>query len=55
MRLARDLIDANERDAVLQYFDRCRSFWKMGGRKLDDWSATIRSGGKPDFGPNLAY
>jgi TonB family protein len=55
MRLAGELIDANERDAVLQYFDLCRSFWKMGGRKLDDWTAVVRGGGKPDFGANLAY
>jgi TonB family protein len=55
MRLAKELIDANERDSVLRYFDLCRSFWKMGGKKLDDWAAMVRGGGHPDFGANLAY
>jgi TonB family protein len=55
MRLAKELIDANDRDSVLRYFDLCRSFWKMGGKKLDDWTAMVRGGGKPDFGANLAY
>jgi hypothetical protein len=55
MLLAQALIDAGERTAVLDYFDECRAFWEMGGKKLDDWSAMIRGGGKPDFGANLLY
>jgi|HubBroStandDraft_6_1064221.scaffolds.fasta_scaffold1930236_1 hypothetical protein len=43
------------RDAVLEYFSACRSFWKMGGAKLDEWSAIVRQGAIPNFGANLAY
>lgn len=55
MTLAKALLDAGERDAVLQYFDECRTFWKLGGKKLEEWSATVRGGGIPDFGANLLY
>jgi hypothetical protein len=30
MSLAKDLLERGEKDVVLQYFDLCRSFWKMG-------------------------
>jgi tetratricopeptide (TPR) repeat protein len=53
--LAKDLLERGERDAVLQYFELCRSFWKSGGRQLDAWSAAVKSGGTPKFGPNLVY
>jgi TonB family protein len=55
MTLAKALIDAGERDAVLQYFEECRAFWKMGAKQLDEWSATVRGGGVPNFGANLVY
>jgi TonB family protein len=53
--LAKELLDIKERDTVLQYFALCKSFWKMGGQKLDDWSEIVRLGGMPDFGANLLY
>lgn len=55
MTLAKALLEAGERDVVLQYFDECRSFWRLGANKLDEWSAVVRDGGMPDFGPNLLY
>lgn len=55
MSLARDLLSAGERDAVLEFFTACRSFWKMGPAKLDDWTALVKSGRIPDFGANLQY
>jgi hypothetical protein len=58
MNLAKDLLEAGERDTVLQFFDECRAFWKMGVRekKLDDWSAVVKGCCRlPDFGPNLDY
>jgi hypothetical protein len=55
MALAKELIDAGEGSAVLPYFDLCRGFWKTGARALDNWSATVRGGGKPFFGANLLY
>lgn len=55
MTLASGLLEKGERDAVVEYLTLCRKFWTMGSSKLDTWIATIRSGGKPDFGPNLVY
>jgi TonB family protein len=53
--LAKELIEVNERATALEYFALCRSFWKMGGQKLDDWSKIVRAGGMPDFGANLLF
>jgi hypothetical protein len=55
MSLAKDLIEAGERDVVLEYFALCRNFWKMGQQELDDWTAMVKGGGMPDFGANLVY
>jgi TonB family protein len=55
MKLAKELLEKGEKDAVLQYFSSCRTFWKMGATKLDEWSAMVRQGAIPDFGANLAY
>ena len=55
MSLAKDLLDAGERDAVLQYFDECRSFWKDGVEKLNQWTDKVRQGSMPTFGANLVY
>lgn len=55
MLLAKALLEKGERDAVLEYFTRCKSFWKMGADRLDAWSATVRQGGMPSFGANLSY
>lgn len=55
MELAHQLIAVGQTAAVLQYFDECRAFWKLGGARLDDWSATVRGGGTPNFGANLVY
>lgn len=55
MQLAKALLEQGERDAVLEYFESCKSFWKMGAQTLDSWAATVRSGGIPRFGANLVY
>lgn len=55
MSLARDLLEAGERDAVLDFFDQCRRFWKMDNGKLDKWIADVRTGQTPEFGANLLY
>jgi len=51
MSLARDLLDRGERDTVLAYLAECGTFWK--NPRLDEWIQTIKSGGIPNFGPNL--
>jgi len=42
-RLARDLLRAGRREAVLEYLSRYRQLWKLrrGRRQLDDWIAAI--------------
>ncbi len=55
MSLAKELIDAGERDGVIEYFELCRHFWKFGAKELDEWTANVKAGATPDFGPNLVY
>jgi len=58
MNLAKDLLEAGERDTVLQFFDQCRAFWKppLQMRRLDEWVAVVKGCCRmPDFGANLNY
>jgi hypothetical protein len=55
MSLAKDLLERGETAAVLDYFELCRVFWKMGGARLDAWSREVRAGTIPNFGANLRY
>lgn len=55
MALARDLLQSGERQAVLDYFERCRKFWSTGEETLRTWTADVQAGRMPDFGPNLIY
>jgi hypothetical protein len=53
--LARDLLEAGEAAAVLEYFELCRKFWKLGQEDLAGWTAHVQAGTMPDFGANLVY
>lgn len=53
MSLAKDLLEKGERQAVLDYFVRCKKFWNF--RRLDEWSQEVKEGKIPDFGANLVY
>ena len=55
MRLAEALLQAGERDVVLEYFDECRAFWRMDDGDLDQWSEMVRAGQMPDFGANRVF
>ena len=56
MNLAKDLLETGERDTVIQFFEECRIFWQMRGRKLDEWTETVKGCCRiPHFGPNLLY
>lgn len=55
MSLAKDLLEKGDREVVLEYFELCRKFWKMGRDDLDRWSADVKAGKTPDFGANLIY
>jgi tetratricopeptide (TPR) repeat protein len=49
MQLARRLLCVGESEAVLGYFEQCRSFWKTGGVWLDLWEGKVREGNVPNF------
>jgi hypothetical protein len=55
MQLAKDLLAKGEKDVVIQYFERCGKFWKMGTGKLAAWTKQVQAGKTPDFGANLKY
>ena len=55
MSLAKELVEAGDRDAVLAFFELCRPFWKMDRGSLDRWSTQVTAGTMPDFGGNLNY
>ena len=55
MSLAHDLLVAGQRDAVLEYFKLCASFWSMDYGKLDQWTEDVVAGRIPSFGANLVY
>jgi len=55
MRLAKDLLEVGERDAVLRYFELCGTFWKLHRERLAAWTADVKEGRPPAFGPNLVY
>jgi len=55
MSLAKELLEAGERDVVLEFLARCRKFWLSGTQKLDAWIAEIKEGGNPEFKGQLMY
>lgn len=55
MQLAKELLAKGERDVVIQYFERCGKFWKMGADRLTAWTESVRKGESPEFGANLEY
>jgi hypothetical protein len=52
MDLAKGLLDAGERDAVLEYFQLCSKFWEHGGERLALWTEVIERGGTPERWPS---
>lgn len=55
MALAKDLLERGETKAVLDYFELCGKFWKLGQDRLDAWTTAVKAGEVPDFGANLNY
>ena len=55
MSLARDLLNAGDRDTVLEFFAECGKFWKDQSGRLNAWTAQVKGGGVPEFGANLKY
>jgi hypothetical protein len=48
LALAKALLDKGQNDAVLEYFESCKSFVTKNP-KLDDWIATLKGGRAPDL------
>lgn len=55
MSLAKELLEAERSEAVLEYFELCGQFWEMSGGKLEIWAIQVERGEVPDFGANLVY
>jgi len=55
MTLAKELLEKGERETVIAYLQACAKFWKMGREDVQNWIATIKGGGTPEFGGNLSY
>jgi len=55
MSLAEDLLEAGEKQAVLDYFEQVSTFWALGTADLERWTARVSAGRSPDFGANLGY
>ena len=57
MRLAEELLQVGETEAVLEYLSVCAAFWdeEFGRDRLSCWSDAVRSGSIPKFGANLRY
>jgi len=57
MLLAKALLEAGQKDKVLEYFELCEKFWMPSsiapGNKLNEWKDTVAADGIPDFGSSL--
>ena len=54
MILAKELLEAGQHGAVLEYLENCLSLWPRGETVLRFWIADIRNGKAPNFG-NLGF
>lgn len=55
MQLANELLQAGEKEVVLECFDLCENFWEMGADRLEGWRKSVRAGTQPNFRANLLY
>lgn len=47
MRLAKELLESGQQDAVLEYLDRCEVFWEGERGRLPAWRKEIQDGSVP--------
>jgi hypothetical protein len=50
MTLARELLEKGEREAVLQYLEKCLMLWPRGENALRNWISDVEKGATPNFG-----
>jgi hypothetical protein len=55
MLLAKELLENDRREKVLEYFALCGKFWEVDHGQLKQWTAQVRARKEPDFGANLIY
>ena len=55
MSLASAMLEAGEREAVLDYIERTTRFWKLSWGTATFWQVAIRLGFKPGFGPHILF
>jgi beta-lactamase regulating signal transducer with metallopeptidase domain len=48
-KLAEELLDLGEREAVLRYLEKCAVFWSSSRGRLESWAAAAAAGGPPPF------
>ena len=53
MLLAKMLLDAGQKETVLEFLTSCTGLWTSGGNTLAQWRGAIREGAVPDFGRYL--
>lgn len=53
MSLAKELLEAGEKQVVLDYFEQVGAFWSMGVADLERWTARVHADRTPDFGVAL--
>ncbi|HEY2019120.1 MAG TPA: hypothetical protein VGH38_36690 [Bryobacteraceae bacterium] len=53
MTLVKELLERRQTSNVLEFFVRCREFWKSDNGRLAAWSDSVRNHKMPEFGANL--
>ena len=55
MSLAKALLEAGQKDAVIEFLEKCGKVWQVDQGKSEKWIAEIKDGKTPDFGGSIYY
>jgi len=55
MALAKELLEAGEREVVLEYFQLCGTFWEDDEGQLANWTSIVEEGEIPEFDTYFLY
>jgi serine/threonine protein kinase len=53
MILAKELLEKDRKESVLEYIELSGQFWTVGEKRLKDWKEAISNNRSPDFGINV--